>query len=97
MNYPGVPGRGLGGGASSTAGMSEQEQMIVKGVSRILLQLANISLIGSLLQMTAAMESCAGKTVVSGGMGFVLGGMIGLFMSSVCCVLRVLFIYELLT
>lgn len=87
MNYPGVPGRGLGGGASGTAGMSEQEQMIVKGVSPIHFHRANISLIEALIQMTAAMESCAGKTVVSGGMGFVLGGMIGLFMSSVCRVL----------
>ena len=47
--------------------------------------------------MTAAMESCAGKTVVSGGMGFALGGMIGLFMSSVCCVLLGFLAYGLLT
>ncbi|CAF9939595.1 MAG: Mitochondrial import inner membrane translocase subunit tim22 [Heterodermia speciosa] len=32
--------------------------------------------------MNAAMESCAGKTVVSGGMGFLLGGAFGLFMAS---------------
>ena len=32
MNYPGMPSRGLGGGGSGTAGMSEQEQAIVKGV-----------------------------------------------------------------
>ena len=30
------------------------------------------------------MESCLGKTIISGGMGFVLGGAFGLFMSSVC-------------
>lgn len=35
-------------------------------------------------QMQAAMESCPVKTVISGGMGFVLGGAFGLFMSSVC-------------
>jgi len=29
------------------------------------------------------MESCPGKTVMAGGMGFVLGGAFGLFMSSV--------------
>jgi import inner membrane translocase subunit TIM22 len=29
------------------------------------------------------MESCPGKTVMSGGMGFVLGGAFGLFMASV--------------
>ena len=33
--------------------------------------------------MNAVMESCAGKTIVSGGMGFALGGAFGLFMSSV--------------
>ncbi|MCJ1258033.1 Mitochondrial import inner membrane translocase subunit tim22 [Lignoscripta atroalba] len=32
--------------------------------------------------MQAAMESCAAKTVMSGGAGFVLGGAFGLFMSS---------------
>ncbi|MCJ1224481.1 Mitochondrial import inner membrane translocase subunit tim22 [Toensbergia leucococca] len=32
--------------------------------------------------MQAAMESCPAKTVISGGMGFVLGGAFGLFMSS---------------
>lgn len=34
-------------------------------------------------QMQAAMESCPAKTVLSGTMGFGLGGMFGLFMSSV--------------
>ena len=34
-------------------------------------------------QMHAAMESCPFKTVLSGGMGFALGGAFGLFMSSV--------------
>ena len=33
--------------------------------------------------MQRAMESCPFKTVVSGGMGFALGGAFGLFMSSV--------------
>ncbi|KAI9665597.1 MAG: Mitochondrial import inner membrane translocase subunit tim22 [Trizodia sp. TS-e1964] len=32
--------------------------------------------------MQSAMESCPAKTALSGGMGFVLGGAIGLFMSS---------------
>lgn len=35
-------------------------------------------------KMQTAMESCLGKTILSGGMGFVLGGAFGLFMSSVC-------------
>ena len=34
--------------------------------------------------MQGAMESCPFKTVISGGMGFALGGAFGLFMSSVC-------------
>jgi len=33
--------------------------------------------------MHAAMESCAGKAALSGGMGFALGGAFGIFMSSV--------------
>ena len=32
--------------------------------------------------MQAAMESCPVKTVIAGGMGFGLGGMFGIFMSS---------------
>ena len=35
------------------------------------------------LQMQTAMESCVGKTLMSGAMGFALGGAFGLFMSSV--------------
>lgn len=34
-------------------------------------------------QMQALMESCPGKTAVSGVMGFALGGAFGLFMASV--------------
>lgn len=33
--------------------------------------------------MQTAMESCPTKAVMAGGMGFVLGGAFGLFMSSV--------------
>jgi len=33
--------------------------------------------------MTSAMESCIGKSVMSGVAGFALGGAFGLFMSSV--------------
>ena len=88
MNYPGVPGRGLAGGGGATAGMSEQEQAMVKGVSLrpnygLYKDLADLRS----LQMHAAMESCAGKTVISGGMGFLFGGAFGLFMSSVRCTL----------
>lgn len=34
-------------------------------------------------QLQAVMESCPGKTVMSGGAGFALGGIFGLFMASV--------------
>lgn len=34
--------------------------------------------------MYGAMESCPVKTVISGTMGFGLGGVFGLFMASVC-------------
>ncbi|KAL2810961.1 Tim17/Tim22/Tim23/Pmp24 family-domain-containing protein [Aspergillus granulosus] len=70
MNFPGTSGSsaagltgfgGLGGGG--TAGMTEQEQAMVKMMHR-------------------AMESCPIKTVISGTMGFGLGGIFGLFMAS---------------
>lgn len=35
-------------------------------------------------QMQTAMESCIGKSIMSGAAGFALGGAFGLFMSSVC-------------
>ena len=45
---------------------------------------AKTLLTASKWQMQGAMESCPFKTVMSGGMGFALGGAFGLFMSSVC-------------
>ncbi|KAJ5223312.1 hypothetical protein N7468_007854 [Penicillium chermesinum] len=62
MNAPGMPPMG-GLGGNQTAGMSEQEQAMVK-------------------MMQAGMESCPVKTVISGTMGFGLGGIFGLFMAS---------------
>lgn len=38
----------------------------------------------TVLQMQKVMESCPAKTVLSGTMGFALGGAFGLFMASVC-------------
>ncbi|KAL8819180.1 MAG: hypothetical protein Q9223_002333 [Gallowayella weberi] len=64
MAFPSAPG---GGGSVSSggdlAGMSQQEQQMVKA-------------------MQMAMDSCAGKTVAAGVIGFALGGAFGLFMSS---------------
>ena len=89
MNFPGMPGGGggsLGGSSSSTAGMSDQEAAMVKAVSlHACLRrnpIQNADLDG---KMQSAMESCPAKSVISGGMGFALGGAFGLFMSSVCC------------
>ncbi|KAJ5381973.1 Mitochondrial import inner membrane translocase subunit tim22 [Penicillium cataractarum] len=63
MSVPGMQ-HGLGGlGNNQMAGMSEQEQAMVK-------------------MMQAGMESCPVKTVISGTMGFALGGAFGLFMAS---------------
>ncbi|KAJ5462013.1 Mitochondrial import inner membrane translocase subunit tim22 [Penicillium daleae] len=63
MSIPGMS-QGLGAlGNNQTAGMSEQEQAMVK-------------------MMQAGMESCPVKTVISGTMGFALGGAFGLFMAS---------------
>jgi import inner membrane translocase subunit TIM22 len=35
------------------------------------------------LQLSNAMESCYAKTVMSGAMGFAMGGLFGMFMASV--------------
>ena len=42
---------------------------------------------GNYIQMQNAQETCAFKTVLSGGAGFVLGGAFGLFMASVSLIL----------
>lgn len=80
---PGEPG---GGGAvgSNTAGMSDQEAAMVKAVGLMLGFSRGFQVLTmSVRQMQGAMESCPFKTVLSGGMGFALGGAFGLFMSSV--------------
>ena len=82
MNFPGAPGRGYGG-RGDTVGMSEQEQAMVRAVSYFYEENCELLLTSLLWQMQAVMESCPGKTVISGGMGFLLGGAFGLFMSSV--------------
>ena len=35
MSYPGLPGRPMGARPGNTSGMNEQEQAIVKAVSRL--------------------------------------------------------------
>jgi len=65
------PGAGGSFGGMGAAGMSEQQLQEQKMIRT----------------MQAVMESCPGKTVMSGVMGFALGGAFGLFMSSVCHVM----------
>ncbi|GAB7351102.1 hypothetical protein MBLNU459_g1567t1 [Dothideomycetes sp. NU459] len=60
------PGMAPGLGAGQSAGLSEQQMQEQKMIK----------------YMQAAMESCPAKTVISGTMGFGLGGAFGLFMSS---------------
>ncbi|KAK2790032.1 Mitochondrial import inner membrane translocase subunit tim22 [Emmonsiellopsis sp. PD_33] len=64
-------GMGMGMG-SSTAGMNDQEAAMVKALTGQM----------GTEQIQTAMESCPAKSVMAGGMGFVLGGAFGLFMSS---------------
>ena len=45
--------------------------------------------------MQSAMESCPVKSLISGGMGFALGGAFGLFMSSVRIERRITLIHRL--
>lgn len=47
MNYPGVPGRGMGAGPGNTAGMNEQEQAIVKAVRSPIVRWRSLGLIRS--------------------------------------------------
>ena len=76
--YSGIP---VGAQGDITQGMSESEKWIVRTVSRVP---CGAQVVGNdLRQMQAGAESCPVKSVLGGGMGFVLGGMFGLFMSSV--------------
>lgn len=61
--------------------MSDQEAALVRGV-RSLRKLVGHVFFADKYQMQAAFESCAGKTVMAGVMGFGLGGAFGLFMAS---------------
>ncbi|KAL7270305.1 Mitochondrial import inner membrane translocase subunit tim22 [Rhizina undulata] len=65
--FPGVGGSGFGGaGAASNNAALTPEQQQMQMVKA----------------MQSAMESCPVKTVISGGAGFALGGVFGLFMAS---------------
>lgn len=81
MNLSGMPG---GGGGAAT-GLNDQEAAMLKAVSASLCANSSNPKSSDLSrwQMQGAMESCPVKTVISGGMGFALGGAFGLFMSSV--------------
>ncbi|KAK4696990.1 hypothetical protein P7C71_g1001, partial [Lecanoromycetidae sp. Uapishka_2] len=66
MSFPGMPG---GGAAAGGVGGSNTSGMSDQEAAMV-------------KAMQGAMESCPFKTVLSGGMGFALGGAFGLFMSS---------------
>lgn len=83
MAFPGMtpPAGGMPPGAGNNMqGMNEQEQAMVKTVSPVGAVNTDQRLTE---QMQSAMESCPVKTVMSGTMGFGLGGVFGLFMASV--------------
>ncbi len=64
-------------------GMSEQEQQMIKMVCGPILHSFLVHHSNFNPQMQTGMESCPAKVVMSGGAGFVLGGAMGLFLSSV--------------
>lgn len=88
---------GRGGGSGNVNGMDSQqlnEQTMIKYVNTSIADLQSpASAAGSKgfladeydvdIQMQMAFESCPVKTAMAGTMGFGLGGMFGLFMSSV--------------
>lgn len=77
------------------AGVNEQDQAMVKMVGGFMgpwYQCNTPNRFG--LQMQAGMESCPVKTVISGTMGFGLGGAFGLFMASVSSFLFQMFTYS---
>ncbi len=43
MSFPGMPGRAFGGAGSDTAGMSDQEAMMVRSVSLLKLTPSTLS------------------------------------------------------
>ena len=72
--------RNQGGQASGATGMTEQQMIMFVCVRTAVLHRRQLT---RMLQMQSAMESCPAKTTMAGVMGFALGGMFGLFMSSV--------------
>jgi mitochondrial import inner membrane translocase subunit TIM22 len=70
MNFPGLPGAGpsASGAPSSAPGQFNPQDPEVQKYAAM---------------MSGAMESCYTKTVMSGVMGFGLGGLFGMFMASV--------------
>lgn len=77
---------GAGAGAGGAVGMTNQEQAMVKmvgGLHCFAGPVEHETDREDTTQVQAAMESCPFKSVISGTMGFALGGAFGLFMASV--------------
>src|ERR1700760_3637355 len=87
MNFtPTLPaGRPLGGAVAGSGGalsQADQEQQMINYVSLrhpIIIPVPQLTI----KQWKGISESCPFKMVLSGGMGFAMGGAFGLFMSSV--------------
>ena len=80
MSFPGMSMPG-GGAAASLDPEKLKEQQMVKMVRYF--EHVDTGRPSDALQMQVTMESCVGKSALSGVMGFGLGGVFGLFMSSV--------------
>lgn len=79
-----APVQGRYGAGGQLDAQSEWERRVIKGVSSATYTFVNhlASNTDLLVQIEAGMESCVIKSCMAGGMGFALGGMFGLFMSS---------------
>lgn len=78
MAFPGMVGMS---GGTANAGLNEQEQKMVKMVKVVARKSGYM--LTAISQMQSGMESCAVKSIMAGGMGFVIGGAFGMFMASV--------------
>lgn len=88
MSVPGVGTGAMPMGIMSGQQSDDPKQMQEQAIIKMVRAINNSRLCEAMLtkpQMTGAAESCAGKTAMSGVMGFALGGAFGLFMSSVRC------------
>ena len=77
-------GMGMGGQQPAMDPQKLQEQVMIRSVCALTQHTSSHvqALTDLAIQMQAVMESCPGKLAIAGTMGFGLGGLFGLFMSS---------------